>query len=74
MRRCYGCYNHGAHAHSDGHGDDDCDLRAGEEGEARSRSGGRVELWKDVMGYGVAYIEADERRDQVDVVEVAVCK
>jgi hypothetical protein len=51
LRGRYWRYDLCANAYGDGDGDDNCDVRAGEEGEARSRGGGGYhELWKDVMG------------------------
>ena len=51
LRGRYWRYDLCANAYGDGNGDDNCDVRAGEEGEARSRGGGGYhELWKDVMG------------------------
>jgi hypothetical protein len=51
LRGCYWRYDLCANAYGNGDGVDNCDVRAGEEGEARSRGGGGYhELWKDVMG------------------------
>jgi len=57
MRGRHGRHDYSADAHCDRHGNSDCDVRCGEEGEASSRGGGRYdELWKDVMGREMACI------------------
>jgi hypothetical protein len=55
MRGRHGRYDHSADAHCDRHGNSDYNVRCGEEAETRFRSGGWLdELWKDVMGCGMA--------------------